>query len=94
MSVSFITALLFSLRDLVLLLSFFLTTVFFRLLDGRSIIILFLCCDNFPFHFEGAFAKKLVLSLRQIYSYLSSIKDVEVALSSDYLLWLLLCACV
>ena len=90
MSVSFITALLLSLRDLVLL-RFLLANVFFGLFGNWSIIILFLCSDHFPFHFESAFAKKLILGLRQIYSYLSSIKDVEVALSSDYLRWLLLC---
>ena len=91
MSVSFITALLLSLRNLVLsLLPFFLPTVFFRLL-GRWIIILFLCSDHFPFHFKGAFTKKLILRLRQIYSYLSSIKDVEITRSCDYLRRLLLC---
>ena len=90
MPVSFISPLLLSIRDLVLpLLSLFLSTVFFRLFGWLSIIILFLGSDHFPFHFKGAFAKKLILRLSKVYSYLSSIKDVEVALSSDYLRWLL-----
>ena len=90
MSVSFITTLLLCLRNLVRLFSF-LATFFFRFFRRWSIIILFLCSDNFPFHFKGTFAKKLILGLSQIYSYLSSVKDVIVTLSSNNLLWLLLC---
>ena len=91
MSVSFVTALLLSLRDLVLF-PFFLSTVFFALIGrwATIAIVLLLCSDHFPFHLKGTFAKKLILGLCQINSYLSSVEDIEVALANDHLLWLLL----
>ena len=52
---------------------------FFVVMSVISIIILFLSCDNFPFHFEGALTEHLVLSVCQVYANLASIENVIVS---------------
>lgn len=49
-----------------------------------SIIILFLSCDNFPFHLECALTEHLVLSVCQVDSNLASIENVIVSGRRSY----------
>lgn len=46
---------------------------------GSFFLVALLCCDYFPFHFQGTLSKHLVSSISQINSYLPTVEDVEVA---------------